>query len=69
MDSTPDKKENCDHTFKIVEEYTGGTDYVCTKCGEKKTESTLLHSEHTDDGSEYVLLDLNTTTILYSSSF
>ena len=66
MDSTKNKIENCDHTFKIVEEYTGGTDYVCTKCGKKKTESTLLHSEHTDDGSEYVLLDLNTTTILYS---
>ena len=69
MDSN---KTNCEHEFVVSEEYTGGTDYVCKKCGEKRTVSTLLNADSsfdfvTNSDSEYVLLDPNKTTALYSN--
>ena len=64
---------NNQHNFIVAEEYTGGTDYVCTKCGKKKTVSTAfdIQPDNTDikaDESDYVLLDSNITTILYSDT-
>ena len=64
---------NNQHNFIAAEEYTGGTDYVCTKCGKKKTVSTAfdIQSDNTNkkvDESDYVLLDSNITTILYSNT-
>lgn len=64
---------NNQHNFIVAEEYTGDTDYVCTKCGKKKTISTAfdIQPDNTDikaDESDYVLLDSNITTILYSDT-
>lgn len=64
---------NNQHNFIVAEEYTGDTDYVCTKCGKKKTVSTAfdIQPDNTDikaDESDYVLLDSNITTILYSDT-
>ena len=64
---------NNQHNFIVAEEYTGDTDYVCTKCGKKKTVSTAfdIQPDNTDikaDESDYVLLDSNITTILYSNT-
>ncbi len=57
---------NNQHNFIVAEEYTGDTDYVCTKCGKKKTVSTAfdIQPDNTDikaDESDYVLLDSNIT--------
>ena len=65
--------QNNQHNFIVAEEYTGGTDYVCTKCGKKKTVSTAfdIQPDNKDikaDESDYVLLDPNITTILYSDT-
>lgn len=64
---------NNQHNFIVAEEYTGGTDYVCTKCGKKKTVSTAfdIQPDNTNknvDESDYVLLDPDITTILYSDT-
>lgn len=64
---------NNQHNFIVAEEYIGGTDYVCTKCGKKKTVSTAfdIQPDNTDikvDEFDYVLLDPNITTIIYSDT-
>ncbi len=40
---------NNEHQYEIVEEYTGGTRYVCKKCGKEKYESMLAPPEDTRD--------------------
>lgn len=70
------------HEFVVADEYTGGTKYVCKKCGKVKHESNLPYSEITIDHkkevftvqqdknicseNEYVMLDPDITTVLYS---
>lgn len=68
--------ENDFHQYEIVEEYTGGTRNICKKCGKQKHTSNLplkqevvMNTATTEkDDSEYVLLDPNITTILYSDT-
>lgn len=59
-----------EHDFTLADEFTGGTKYVCKKCGKIKTVSTLPEEKRqTPDNktneSEYVMLDPNNTTMLY----
>ena len=64
------------HDYFVAEEYTGGTKYTCRKCGKSKHEDTLYSGPVTlpiDEvnkkiDSDYVLLDPNITTILYSNT-
>lgn len=43
------KCENNQHEYEVVEVYTGGTRYVCQKCGKEKHTSTLLiHEEQSN---------------------
>lgn len=73
MEPKTENHELCDHEFVVSEEFTGGTDYVCKKCGIKKMVSALLDCqfnfvETSDDESEYVMFNPNITTILYSDT-
>lgn len=61
------------HEYVMTEQYTGGTKYVCNRCGKVKHESIMkdIISEDKPDvnvKSEYVMLDPNITTILYSDT-
>lgn len=73
--------EDGKHEYKVVEEYTGGTRYTCSRCGKTEHKSNLPHAEILNDQpeevltveqknmsseSEYVMLDPNITTVLYS---
>ena len=72
--------EDGQHEYKVVEEYTGGTRYICSRCGKTEYESILPSVEPTNkhqeevlsvennisNENEYVMLDPNITTILYS---
>lgn len=70
------------HEYKVVEEYTGGTRYICSRCGKTEHKGNLPPAELTNkhqeevlsvgqnknisDENEYVMLDPNITTVLYS---
>lgn len=58
--------ENGQHEYNVVEEYTGGTRYICSRCGKTEHKSTLSPIERQKDRLEYVMLDPNITTALYS---
>ena len=72
--------EDCRHEYKVVEEYTGGTRYICSRCGKTEYKSNLLSAELTNkhqekvlsveqkisNENEYVMLNPNITTVLYS---
>lgn len=68
--------ENDLHQYEIVEEYTGGTRHICKKCAKEKytsnlppkQEAVMNTAETKKDDSEYVLLDPNITTMLYSNT-
>ena len=62
--------ENDQYNYKIAEEYTGATKYVCKRCGKIKYESILSSIEHPENAneSEYIILDPNSTTIFYSNT-
>lgn len=67
------EEASCKHEYIISNAYTGGTDYVCKHCGHKKTVSTLLENasdlaEESAENSDYVLLDPNKTSMLYSDT-
>lgn len=78
MDSGMIAQELCEHDFVVKEAYTGGTDYVCKKCGKMKSTNTLFNvpdfepkskiKQEPFDETEYVLLDPNITTNLYSDT-
>ena len=67
---------NNSHEFVVSEEYTGGTKYTCRKCGKIRHEDTLcsdpmmlpIEEVNKKTDSDYVLLDPNITTILYSDT-
>lgn len=67
---------NNSHEFVVAEEYTGGTKYTCRKCGKIRHEDTLygrpitlpIDEANKKIDSDYVLLDPNITTILYSDT-
>ena len=70
---------DCDtdkHNYVVSEEYTGGTKLTCTKCCKVIHRDTLYDVPNTvssakqvkKDDSEYVLLDPEITTILYSDT-
>lgn len=70
---------DCDtdtHNYVVSEEYTGGTKFTCTKCCKVIHRDTLCDVPNTvssekqvkQDDSEYVLLDPEITTILYSDT-
>lgn len=59
------------HDFAVVEEYTGGTRYVCKKCGYEKHESSLPTTsakQGEEAVEEYVLLDPDITMTLFSGT-
>lgn len=64
------------HEFVVSEEYTGGTKYTCRRCGKIRHEDTLysgpitlpIEEANKKTDSDYVLLDPNITTILYSDT-
>lgn len=74
--------EDGQHEYKVVEEYTGGTRYICSRCGKTEHKSNLppadLTNKHQEEvlsveqnknisnENEYVMLDPNITTVLYS---
>lgn len=65
----------CLHDFVVEEEYTGGTKYVCKKCGfvKHKTFFDLIsereeNKEVSCQDDEYVFVDSNITTILYDNT-
>lgn len=74
--------EDGQHEYKVVEEYTGGTRYICSRCGKTEHKSNLPPFEVTNNHqkevltveenkninseNEYVMLDPNITTVLYS---
>lgn len=65
--------EGDQHSYEAVDEYTGGTQYTCKKCGKIKHNSFLSEFEHEeqekkDMGGEYVMVDPDITTILYSDT-
>ena len=47
---------NAQHQFEVVEEYTGGTKYICKKCGKEKHTTTLFPQQednmHVETGSK-----------------
>ncbi len=68
-------RKRCVHNFVVEEEYTGGTKYICKKCGVIKHESFLdvweksRHMiENNESDEEYVYVDPNITTILYDGT-
>lgn len=73
LDETGAAFLDCDrgeHAFMVIDEFTGGTKYVCKKCGKTKTVSTLPEekgqmSDSKTNESEYVMMDSNNTTMLY----
>ena len=65
-----DKEE---HNYIVADEFTGGANYVCKKCGKTKTVNTLLErkneiSDSKIEDSEYVMLDPDATTMLYDGT-
>lgn len=101
--------EDGQHEYKVVEEYTGGTRYICSRCGKTEHKSnlppivcqedqheyemcgqdghgdyyrcrkcrkekfvcpwevlTVEQDKNINNENEYVMLDLNITTVLYS---
>lgn len=58
--------EDGQHEYTVVEEYTGGTRYICSRCGKTNYKSSLSHIEYQEDQQEYVMLDLDITMPLYS---
>lgn len=74
--------EDGKHEYKVVEEYTGGSRYVCSLCVKTEHKSNLPSAEITNNHqeevlsvekntnisseNEYVMLDPNITTVLYS---
>lgn len=73
--------EDGQHEYKVVEEYTGGTRYICSRCGKTEHKSNLPPAEITNNHqeemltveqkknisseNEYVMLDSDITAILY----
>lgn len=58
-----------DHDYIISEEYTGGTQYICRKCGKIKHKGTSYPTERKETASDNTdIIDLNPdcTTMLYS---
>lgn len=72
--------ENNRHEYIVAEAHTGYTRYVCKKCGKEKywnslaPETDILTTEPKENpigtsvGSEYVILDPEKTTLLYSDT-
>lgn len=58
--------EDGQHEYKVVEEYTGGTRYICSRCGKTEHKNTLPPIEDKVEQHEYVMLDPNRTAALYS---
>lgn len=59
------------HDYVVVEEYTGGTDYVCKKCGKKYTDMVIPTNKEDKtmkDDSKYVVLDPDITDVLFSNT-
>lgn len=60
---------NNTHNYEVVEEYTGGTRFVCRKCGKESHVSTLTPPKfEKEDDTDYVMLPPDITTILYSDT-
>lgn len=45
--------EDGQHEYKVVEEYTGGTRYICSRCGKTEHKSNLPPIECQEDQHEY----------------
>lgn len=76
--------EDGQHEYRVVEEYTGGTRYICSRCGKTDHRSNLVPAEcpdnqheevltveqekNTNSETEYVMLESNITTALYSGT-
>ena len=45
--------EDGQHEYKVVEEYTGGTRYICSRCGKTEHKSNLHPIECQEDQHEY----------------
>ena len=45
--------EDGQHAYKVVEEYTGGTRYICSRCGKTEHKSNLPPIECQEDQHEY----------------
>lgn len=63
----------CIHEFVVAEVFTGGTIYVCKKCGATKTTAVIpemdefIREPEPFDQNEYILLPVGTTTPIYSN--